>query len=118
MEVLTLIQEKIELWWGLILQLDPWTSIALFLIYGVIFEALYARSLYAFRDFKAVQASILSSVLFLISLWGLGEALTENIMYTIPIILGTFVGTYAQVKIEKHKSETKNRASGGTSDET
>ena len=112
-EIITYLHQKIDLWWGLIMQLDPLTCILLFLIYGIIFEALYARSLYAFRDFKALEASTLSCVLFMISLWGLSESLTDNIMYAIPIILGTFVGTYAQVKIEKRKSETKRRASSG-----
>ena len=111
-QIITYLHSKIDLWWGLVLQLDILTCILLFLIYGCLFEALYAKSLYAFRDFKAGLAATLSSVLFLISLWGLSEAITKNIMFAIPIILGTFAGTYVQVKIEK-KRETKRRASSG-----
>ena len=106
---------KIDYYWGLFLQLDPAMAISLFLIYGVAFEFLYARSLYAFRDFKRWEASIITVVLFLLSLWGLSEAIKENITYAIPISFGTFVGTFVQVTLErrKHRSETGRKASGG-----
>ena len=65
--------------------------------------------------FKRVQASNLSVVLFLLSLWGLSEALRNNIMYAIPIALGTWIGTFIQVTIEKRKSEREGNGNGGTS---
>jgi hypothetical protein len=65
--------------------------------------------------FKRMQASVLSVVLFLLSLWGLGEALKNNIMYAIPISLGTFLGTFTQLTLEKRKSERERDESRGTS---
>jgi hypothetical protein len=114
--LLTWIQEKIELAWTLTLQLDVWTSIALFLIYGALFEYLYSMSLYAYRDLKRFSAATLNTTLFLLSLWGLSEALNNNIMYALPISIGSFLGTFVQVTIEKRKAErgTKRRASAET----
>jgi glycopeptide antibiotics resistance protein len=116
MQIWNQIIKEVEHWWALILQLDLWTSIALFLIYGVFFEYLYSKSLYAYRDFKRFSAAALNTSLFLLSLWGFSEALTNNIMYALPISIGSFLGTFVQVTIEKRKaeSETKRRASGET----
>jgi uncharacterized protein YebE (UPF0316 family) len=112
-QIITYLQLKIDLWWGLVLQLDILTCILLFLGYGIIFEILYSRSIYAMRDYKATQAATLNTLLYCISLWGLNESLNENIAYAIPIALGSWIGIYIQVTIEKRR-ETKRRASGET----
>jgi len=112
-EILTYFHQKIDLWWGLIMQLDPLTCILLFLGYGIIFEILYSKSLYAIKDYKATQAATLNTLLYCISLWGLNESLNENIAYAIFIACGSWIGIYVQVRLEKRKSE---KAEGRTSD--
>ena len=110
---------QIDIWlqeqWNLILQLNPWTCLCLFIIYGVFFEALSIKFLASFRDYKRFSASIIGVTLFLLNLWGLGEALKNNIYYALPIAIGSFAGTYAQMTIEKRKDEKKNAGGDGTS---
>ena len=106
---------KIDYYWGLFLQLDPAMAIALFLIFGILFEAIYSKSLYFYRDFKRVQAANANTILYLISLWGMNEAVTNNIMYAVPIALGSWLGCFIQVTIEKRNSE-KDRTSGEAED--
>ena len=117
-EIITYLHQKIDLWWGLIMQLDPLTCILLFLGYGILFEILYSKSIYAIKDYKATQAATLNTVLYCISLWGLNESLNENIAYAIVIALGSWIGVYVQVKIEKKRnSEKERRASSGEAEE-
>jgi hypothetical protein len=114
-EIITYLHGKIDLWWDLILQLDILTCVSLFLIYGIIFEIAYSKSIYAIRDYKAGSAATLNTLLFCISLWGLNESLNENIAYALPIATGSWLGVYIQVKIEKKRSEKQEgRASGET----
>ena len=110
--MLTWIIEKIDYYWGLFLKLDPATAIALFLVFGIAFEVIYSRSLYLYRDFKSVQAANANTLLYLISLWGMSEAISNNITYCIPIAIGSWIGVYVQVKIEKRRSERERQTSG------
>jgi hypothetical protein len=86
--------------------------LSLFLIYGVFFEMLYVKYLAYFRDFKRIPAANVGTLLFLLSLWGLGEAIKNNIMYAIPIAFGTWLGTFIQISIEKRKSEKDSEGDG------
>lgn len=119
MNVITWITVEIEHVLALIKQLDPLTCVLLFLFYGVCFEWLYAKSLYAYRDFKRFQAANIGVVLFCLSLWGLTEAIKENVLYALPICIGSWLGTVLQVTIEKRRNETEGGAStGGDADKT
>jgi xanthine/uracil permease len=89
----------------------------LFIIYGVVFESLYIKFLTYWQSYKRTPASTISVTLFVINLWGLGEAFKNNIMYAIPIILGTFVGTYLQMTLEHRKSEREKARGHGASTE-
>jgi len=101
----------------LILQLNPWTCLFLFVVYGVIFEALYIRYLESWRSYKRIPASNISVILFVLNLWGLSEALKSNVYYIIPIAFGTWIGNFVQITIEKRKSERKEKGGAGTSSE-
>lgn len=119
-EHITLI--PIEIWlsdqWELFLQLNPLTCLFLFIIYGILFEALYIKFLSSFRDYKRFPASIISVTLYFINLWGLNESLNENIYYCVPVAFGTFAGTFLQMTIDKRKRERKGKTDGGTSCES
>ena len=95
--------------WELIKDLNIWTCLGLFAFYGVIFEVIYVKYITCIRDFRSVYGSNLSVCLFLISLWGFSEALNNNIMYAIPICLGTWVGNFVQITLEKRNSEKQKQ---------
>ena len=107
--MLVWITQKIEYYWGLFLQLDPATAILLFVTYGLIFEMLYVAYLTSVTSRQRFKASNLSVILYCISLFGLSEVLTNNIMYLWPVLLGTWAGNFIQITREQRKSEKRDK---------
>ena len=107
--MLVWITQKIDYYWGLFLQLDPATAILLFVTYGLIFEMLYVAYLTSVTSRQRFKASNLSVILYCISLFGLSEVLTNNIMYLWPVLLGTWAGNFIQITREQRK--VKNETS-------
>jgi hypothetical protein len=99
----------------LVKELNPWICLSLFLFYGLAFESLYVLYISYLRDFRRIAAANAGTILFLLSLWGLGEAFKNNIMYAIPIAAGTWAGNFIQVTLERRKSEKNDQGGDGTS---
>jgi uncharacterized protein YebE (UPF0316 family) len=94
----------------------------LFIIYGIIFEALTIKYLSSVKNYKRVSASTISVTLFLLNLLGLNEVLNSNIYYAVPIAFGSWAGVFIQMTIEKRKDDKNeaggHRTSGGEDSET
>lgn len=85
----------------------------LFAIY-FIFDALSTLYLKAVQELKAIKASNLSTILYLMSVYGTIEYI-NNFACIIPIAIGGWLGSYVTIKWVKRKSENKSQGGSGTS---
>jgi uncharacterized membrane protein YfcA len=80
-----------------------WTCLLLFVVY-LIFDILSTLYLRAVSELKAGKASTLSTILFLMSIYGTIEYI-NNFVYIIPIAIGGFLGSYITIRWLKQESE-------------
>jgi membrane associated rhomboid family serine protease len=83
--------------------INIWTCVILFIIYGI-FDALYTLYLQAVSELKPTKASILSTILYLMSVYGTIEYI-NNFAYILPIALGGFIGGWLTIWWLKRNSE-------------
>jgi uncharacterized membrane protein YfcA len=84
-----------------------WNCLLLFTIY-LIFDILSTLYLQAVSELRAVKASNLSTILYLMSVYGTIEYI-NNFVYIIPIAIGGWVGSYITIKWLRRKSEKEKR---------
>ena len=84
------------------------TCLLLFVIYFV-FDILYAKYILAVNKLRAMRSANISATLYVLSAIGtLGYV--DNILYIIPIITGTWLGTYVSLTIaSKYKIKKRNK---------
>ncbi len=90
------LMEKIIWAWN---DLDPLLVAGIFVAY-FIYDVLYAYFTISVQNLKAGRAATFSSLLYIIGTAGV-LSYVENFLYTIPIIIGGWLGTYAAVVREK-----------------
>lgn len=83
--------------------LDMWLVLGVFVAY-FIYDVLYAYFTLSVASLKAGRAATFSSMLYIIGTIGV-LSYVENFLYTIPIIIGGWFGTYVAVRREKIKKE-------------
>lgn len=76
------------------------------LIGYIIVDILYAYYTLAVNNYKPIQASFTSIALHIILIGGVVTYI-ENILYVIPMLIGSFIGTYIVVSYHKKKHENK-----------
>jgi hypothetical protein len=80
-----------------------WTCLLLFIVY-FIFDILSTLYLKAVSELKAAKASNLSTILYLMSVYGTIEYI-NNFVYIIPIAVGGYLGSYITIKWIKKQGE-------------
>jgi len=80
-----------------------WTILILFVVYCV-FDIVYSWYILAIQQLNATKAGILSIVIGTVSAIGIVK-LADNPIYSVPIVLGGGLGTYAILKWEKKKKK-------------
>jgi hypothetical protein len=83
------------------------TGLILFVVYFV-FDIIYSHYIIAIQQLNATKAGILSIVIGTVSAVGIIK-LSDNPIYSVPIILGGGLGTYAILKWEKIKKARKEQ---------
>lgn len=86
-----------------------WNDLDLLLVAGVfvayfIYDVLYAYYMISVTDLKPGHAASFGSVLYIIGAVGV-LSYVENFLYTVPIVVGGWLGTYIAVQMEKKKKE-------------
>jgi len=79
------------------------TWIILFCTY-LVFDILYVLYIQAVNEYKALKASFLGVFMYLLTAYGTIEYIS-NFVNVIPIILGSFIGTFVTLKLGKRSSE-------------
>lgn len=92
-KIMTFIQTLPTLW----AQLDFGICMVLLVIY-FIFDILYAKYILSVSKLRAMRSANLSVVLQVLSVIGTLKYV-DNILYTIPILVGIWMGTYFSLKI-------------------
>jgi uncharacterized membrane protein YfcA len=82
----------------------------LFTIY-FIFDVLSTLYLKAVQELKAIRASNLSTILYLMSVYGTIEYI-NNFACIIPIAIGGWLGSYVTIKWVKKRNSEKNSQGG------
>jgi TctA family transporter len=82
-------------------QLDFGICIILMIVY-FIFDILYAKYILSVSKLRAVRSANLSSLLQILSVIGT-IYYVDNVLYTVPIIIGIWTGTYLSLKIAFNK---------------
>lgn len=77
---------------------DITTGILIFISYIVV-DGLYAYYTIAVQKYKAVKAATTGSLMYVLLAYGV-ISYTHNILYLIPLAIGSWVGTYAVIKYE------------------
>jgi len=88
--------------------INLWTWLILFVIYFA-FDILYAKYILSVNKLRALKAANLSAVLYLLTVYGTIEYV-ENVINVIPILLGSWLGTYVSLKVilkNKYKKKKK-----------
>lgn len=85
-----------------------WNDINVLIFFGVgvayfIYDVIYAHFMLSVTGLRAGWAATFSSLLYIIGAIGV-LSYVENFIYTIPIVIGGWLGTYWAVKREKQKS--------------
>lgn len=88
-------------------EVNIWTAILLFGLY-LVFDSLYTLYVHAISQYKALRATVLSMVIYLISVYGTIEYI-NNFVYILPIALGGAIGTYITIRITKRNSEKQKQ---------
>jgi len=84
------------------MDLDFIIFMAVFTAYFV-FDWLYAKYTLAIANLKAVSASILGMIIYVISAFGVLNYV-ENFLYIIPMVIGGGFGMFFAIQREKHKT--------------
>lgn len=87
--------------------INIWNCVLLFWIY-FLFDVLSTFYLQAVSELKAAKASHLSTVLYLMSVYGTIEYI-NNFAYILPIAMGGWFGSYVTIKWIKQKSEREKQ---------
>ncbi len=77
------------------------TWLILFVVYTC-FDTLYVIYIQAITDVKALKASIIGSVMYLLTAYGTIEYI-DNFVNLIPILVGGFIGTFFTLKLGSKK---------------
>lgn len=89
---------------GLYAQLSFGVCVTLFVIY-FIFDIVYAKYIISVNSLKALKSANYSVVLQILSVVGTLK-FVDNVLYTIPILLGIWLGTYSSLWLAlKRKTE-------------
>lgn len=83
---------------------DPLIALAVFVAYFIV-DALYARYTLHVNQYKASSAATTGALMHFILAFGVLNYV-QNYLYVIPLAVGSWLGTYAMVRLEKHKSTT------------
>jgi len=75
--------------------------LAMFLAYFV-YDWIWAHYMISVTNLKATSAATLGSVIYIIGVFGVLNYV-ENLLYTIPMVVGGWLGTYYAVKREKKR---------------
>jgi len=86
-------------------QINILVWIVLFII-SIVYDILYTKSVLYISRLNAVGAANLSVLLYVMMSYGIINFI-ENIFNIIPIILGSWLGTYGILKFEKHQKNKK-----------
>lgn len=84
-----------------------WNDLDFLLVAGVfvayfVYDVLYAYYMISVTDLKAGRAASFGSVLYIIGAVGV-LSYVENFLYTVPIVIGGWLGTYIAVRVQKRK---------------
>ena len=83
------------------------TGFILFVVYFT-FDVIYSWYILAIQQLNAPKAGILSIVIGTVSAIGIIK-LADNPLYSVPIVIGGGLGTYAILKWEKIKKSRKEK---------
>ena len=85
------------------------TWLILFVVYFA-FDILYTMYVMSVSKLNALQAANISAMLYLLTAWGTIEYV-NNFLNIIPIIVGSWLGTYLILKYEGKKRDKKDKKS-------
>ncbi len=91
-------------------EINLWTWLILFVIY-FIFDILYAKYIISVNKLRALRSANISVVMYLLTVFGT-IAYVENFINVIPILLGSWLGTYVSISVilrNKIKNKKKNK---------
>ena len=89
-------------------QLSFGTCLILAIVY-FIFDILYAKYILAVSKLKALRSANISVTLYVLSAVGT-LSYVDNILYIIPILIGTWLGTYLSLLVtSKYKIKKKGK---------
>ena len=91
-------------------QLSFGTCVVLFVVY-FIFDILYAKYILAVSKLRALRSANISAVLYILSAIGT-LSYVDNILYIVPILGGTWLGTYLSLAVAT-KNKAKRKAKKG-----
>ncbi len=81
--------------------------LVLFLMYGIV-DGLYTRWMYLVTEKNAWAAASCGGALALFIAIGV-KSYTVNALYIVPVVIGSFLGTFIEVTREKRKGEGNGR---------
>lgn len=85
-----------------------WTMFwVIFVMYGIV-DGLYTRWMYLVTEKNALAASTAGAFLALFICIGV-KSYTVNALYIVPVVVGSFFGTYIEVTREKRKLAKENK---------
>lgn len=91
--------EKINWAWN---DLNLLLAVAMFFAYFA-YDWIWAHYTISLTNLKATRAATLGTVIYIIGVFGVLNYV-ENFLYTIPMVLGGWLGTYYAIKKEKLKT--------------
>ena len=93
--------EKLLLLWA---DLDVWLVMVIFVAY-VLLDGLYAISTLAIANLRPGKAATTGAITYILLAVGVISYI-ENILYLVPIVAGSWVGTYVVVGKRKQKKRS------------
>ena len=102
-KILTFVNTLPTLW----AQLDFGVCVLLLVIYFV-FDILYAKYILAVSKLRAMRSANLSVTLQILSVIGTLKYV-DNVLYTFPILIGIWLGTYFSLKIAANRKGKKGK---------
>ena len=85
-----------------------WAMFWLILVMYAIVDGLYTRWMYLVTEKNALSASTVGAALALFICIGV-KSYTVNALYIVPVVVGSFIGTYIEVTREKRKLAKENK---------
>ena len=87
--------------------MDSLTAIAVFLAYIVI-DALYALYTHAIANERSALAATTGAIMYVLMAYGI-KSVVDSFWYVIPLMAGSWIGTYATIELLKSKKVAKEQ---------